>query len=188
MKYVIEHLEPFLSKWCYLEYKHISGIVGKEHLIFANIKRTNDVLQLERLGKVENKSVKELNLPDACILDPNARVVLSQNDAHHFQYLIFGGILGDAPMKNRTKKELTQFMNIPDRSLGDKQMSTDTAVYVARQIIEGTPLEKLKFKDSIEIELGKGESVILPFRYVLIGNKPMLPAGLIDYLRAKKGF
>lgn len=187
MIYIIEHLEQYLSKWCLLEYKHISQIVGREYLMFTNIKKTNDTIKLKGLGKIEQQSVRELTLPNACVLDPNARATLSPKDKHHFNYLIFGGILGDAPQKHRTKKELTQYMNVPDRNLGDKQMSTDTAVFVAKKIINGTPLNKIPFRDNVEIELKKGESIILPFRYVLNGTKPMLPKGLVEFLKAKKG-
>ncbi len=188
MIYVIEHLEPMLSKWVFLEYKHISEIVGKASLMFTNITRTNDVLRLNRLGRVEEKSVKELNLPDACILDPSARVTLSPDDAKHFKYLVFGGILGDAPMQGRTRKEITSKVNLPDRNLGKKQMSTDTAVYVARAVVSGTLLTGIRFRDNIELHLQEGLSVKLPFSYVLLGRKPMITPGLEDYLRAKKGF
>ena len=37
--YVIEHLEPRIYRWCVIEYKHISKIVGKENLWFTNGKR-----------------------------------------------------------------------------------------------------------------------------------------------------
>lgn len=188
MIYVIEHLEPMLSKWVFLEYRHISKVVGKTSLMFTNIRRMNDLLRLGRLGMVQEKSVKELNLPDACILDPSARVTLSPDDAKHFKYLIFGGILGDAPMQGRTRSELTSKVNLPDRNLGRRQMSTDTAVYVAKAIVSGARLAELKFRDDIELQLEPGLSVKLPFRYLILGRKLMLTPGLEDYLRAKKGF
>jgi len=30
MKFIIEHLEPTLSDWCFIEYNHISKIAGLE--------------------------------------------------------------------------------------------------------------------------------------------------------------
>lgn len=179
MKFIIEHLEPELFEWCILEYKHISEIVGKDNLIFTNIKK--DKNKIKDLGKVYKESVKELDFKNACILDPFAEKILSKNDK--FDYLILGGILGDYPMKKRTEIELSSKMDAEKRNLGKEQMSTDTAVYVANEITKGKTLNDFKFKDEIEIEIDEGESIQLPFRYVIINNKPMLPKGLIEYLK-----
>lgn len=187
MIYVVEHLEPFLSKWVRLEYAHISAIVGKKNLLFTNIKKKADAARLVHLGKVSPKSVTKLKLKNACILDPSSKLALSRKDAH-FRYLIFGGILGDAPMLGRTKKELSSKLSLPARNLGRRQMSTDTAIYVAKKIISGIPFSKIRFRDKIEIAIAKHESVILPFRYALVKNKPLLPPGLVAYLKARKIF
>ncbi|MBW2977280.1 hypothetical protein KY331_00390 [Candidatus Woesearchaeota archaeon] len=181
MKYIIEHLEPELHEWCLLEYKHISEIVGKNNLIFTNVKDGAD--NLEGLGKVRKESIKELNFKRICILDPFAEKTLSNQDKEKFDYLIFGGILGDYPMKKRTKAELSDKMDVEKRNIGKEQMSTDTAVYVVKGIIEGKKLEDFEFKDEIEIEIGEGESIQLPFRYVIINGKPLLPKGLIEHLK-----
>ena len=187
MKFIIEHLEPELFKWCLLEYQHISSIVGKNNLIFANIKK-KDSKKLSSLGKVEFKSVKKLNLKRVCILDPFATKTLSPKDSEIFDYLILGGILGNEPMDRRTKKELSM-PGIPRRNLGKKQMSTDTAVLVSHKIVnKSIPLNKLKFKDEIEIKIGKNLSTILPYRYLLEKNKVVLPKGLIKYLKTEDKF
>jgi len=186
MKYIIEHLEPRLYKWCILEYKHISEIVRKNNLIFTNIKSGSD--KLKGLGKIYRESIKELDLKRVCILDPFAEKILSFKDKEKFDYLVFGGILGDFPMKKRTKKELSDKMNVEKRNLGKKQMSTDTAVYVAKGIIEGKKLEDFKFQDEIEVEIKEGESVILPFRYVVEKGKPILPKGFVEFLKKRKQF
>ena len=78
-KFIIEHLEPRLWKWCLVEYRHISEIVGKRNLIFTNVKKLGE--KLKDLGKVESKSVKEMNLKNACV---QARFFF------HFVYYIFG--------------------------------------------------------------------------------------------------
>tara|TARA_Y100000310_G_C20703481_1_gene832295 strand:- start:6118 stop:6648 length:531 start_codon:yes stop_codon:yes gene_type:complete len=176
MQYIIENLEPKLSKWCILEYSHIIKIV--KNPLFTNIKPTNKL-------KAEQKStpVKKLNLKNACILDPNAKKTLTPSDK--FDYLIFGGILGDDPPQKRTN---LINMKAEKRNLGKEQMSTDTAVLVAKLITEGTPLENLKFKDEIEIPMQDNESVILPFRYLIENNKPVLAEGLIEYLKKKQSF
>ena len=72
MKFIIEHLEPRLFKWCIIEYTHISEIVGKDNLIFTNI-RENDIKKLEKLGEVYTKSVKKMNFDNSCVLDPFAK-------------------------------------------------------------------------------------------------------------------
>ena len=64
--FVIEHLEPKLFKWCLLEYAHISFFVGKKNLLFTNIKSA----ALNKFGRVESRSVKQLRFVNACILDP----------------------------------------------------------------------------------------------------------------------
>ena len=113
MKYIVEHLEKNVYKWCLIEYTHISKIVGKENLIFTNVKK--DKKKLEKLGEVREKSVKELNLKNACVLDPNAEITLSSKD-NSFGYLIFGGILGDYPPKKRTKSELSSKLDFEKRN------------------------------------------------------------------------
>jgi ribosome biogenesis SPOUT family RNA methylase Rps3 len=182
MRYVIEHLEPRLYPWCLLEYRHISSIVGKKNLIFTNTKAG----ALKALGRVHANSVRSMQLSNACVLDPNAELLLSPRDT--FDYLIIGGILGDEPMQGRTEIELTNTLNLPARNLGKEQMSTDTAVYVAKYLLEGGRFSDLNFGDTIEIELCDSESVVLPFRYVLIDGKPLLPDGLIDLLRRRRRF
>lgn len=187
MKVIIEHLEPELFKWCLIEYKHISKIVGKNNLVFTNIKK-KDVIKLSKLGKVETKKVKELNLKKMCILDPFAKQLLSPEDSELFDYFIFGGILGNEPMEGRTKKELS-IPGVARRNLGKRQMSTDTAALVTYKIIDKKiPFSKLKFKDEIEISIGKNLSAVLPYRYLLEKGKVSLAKGLIKYLKKEDKF
>ena len=189
MLYILEHLELRLYKWCYLEYQHISKIVGKEHLLFTNIKTASQKNKLLPFGKVEQRSVTELNLQRACILDPFAQKTLKPEDKHLFDYFIFGGILGDYPMKARTKVELSNKLNAQIRNIGKEQFPTDNAFYVVKQIIENNKqLSDLKFKDELELPIKEGESVHLPFRYVLIKGKPLVYPKLMHYLKTKKGF
>ncbi len=182
--FIIEHLDCKLWKWCLIEYKHISKIVGKGKLLFTNIKNK----QLGKYGKRNSKSISELNLKNACILDPDAKKTLSPEEAKKFKYFIFGGILGDYPPKKRTKKELTKKLNFTARNIGKKQFSTDNAVAVVKEILKGKKLKDLKFKKKIEIQLGKYDSVILPYRYLLIKNKPLISKELVEYLKRRKEF
>jgi ribosome biogenesis SPOUT family RNA methylase Rps3 len=178
MRYVIEHLEPRLFKWCLLEYRHIVSIVGKENALFTN-------LASKELPSTKDR-VKDLDLKHVCVLDPYARKTLSASDK--FENLIFGGILGDAPMQGRTTRELTMPLAAESRNLGKYQFSTDTAVYVAKHLMGGGKLSELSFQDTITIEISDSESVELPFRYVMIGGIPLLPPCLVEYLKSRKGF
>jgi ribosome biogenesis SPOUT family RNA methylase Rps3 len=186
MKYIIEHLEPEMFDWCVIEYRHISQIVGKENLIITNVKKGNE--KIEELGEIHKESVSGMKLQKACVLDPEAMLALHPEDSEEFEYLIFGGILGDHPPRKRTKPELTSKIDADSRNLGDRQMSTDTAVYVAKKIVDGIPLRKIKFKDGIELDVAEGESVILPYRYVLENGKIVLPEGFVEFLRDRDEF
>jgi len=191
MKFIIEHLEPTLSDWCFIEYNHISDIVGSENLIFSNIKSDAEKEKLQELGEVKFESVIELNLQKVCILDPNAENQLSPVDAS-FDCLIFGGILGDHPPQNRTEESLTSKLEQESRNLGKEQMSTDTAVLVAKKIIEGKTFSELQFKDTIELDVENPEgiehTITLPYRYLLENGKPILAKGLAEFLLDKEEF
>ncbi len=188
MKYVIEHLDGRVYKWCNLEYTHIFEIVGKENLIFTNVKGKKGQEILGKIGKVYKESVTELNFQNVCILDPAAKQTFDKTDAKQFDYLIFGGILGDYPMRQRTKDELSdKFPQAQIRNIGAKQMSTNTAVYVVHELAKGKTLNDFDFQDDLVIETGKDEEVVLPYRYVKIDGKVMLPKGLHEHIK-KKGF
>lgn len=185
--FIIEHLEPELYEWCKIEYESISKIVGKSNLWFTNLKNIKNKLFLKKYGKILDKSVKELNLKNACVFDPNAEKTLSQGDCKNTNYFIFGGILGDYPPKKRTKKELTPFIKSERiRNIGKKQMSTDNAVLVVKEISEGKKLGDLKFKDKVEVKISEIESVGLPYRYRVINDRPFMSSKIIEYLKRKK--
>ena len=181
--FIIEHLEPKLWPWCIIEYKHISRTVRKKNVWFTNIKKS-DVRKLEKYGKVFTQSIKSMRLENPYLLDPEAKQTLTPENSRPFQYFIFGGILGDNPPKKRTQAELALFLpNAKIFNIGKAQMSTDNAVYVVKQIVNGTPLEKILFQDEIEIKLNKIESTILPYRYALVNGKPFYSKELINYLK-----
>lgn len=133
---------------------------------------------------VFEKSFKELNLKRACLLSPYANKTLTKKDANKFDYMIFGGILGDNPPKKRTVKYFNS-VKCEKRNLTEKQMSTDTAVYIAKNIMGGKSIKSFDFIDGIEIKLDKYLGVMLPFRYVRIKNKILLPPGLAGFLRKR---
>lgn len=191
MKFVIEHLEPKLYEWCLIEYEHISKIVGKENLIFTNIKKI-DIKKLKKYGKVYVQSVAELNFKKLCILSQYSGKTLMNNDKSKFQYFVFGGILGDNPARKRTNGMINQLkkqkIKFETRNLGRGQMPTDAAVYVAKKVLEGKKLCDFRFVDELEVEINENESVNLQFRYVIDNNKFIINEKLIEYLRKRKGF
>ncbi len=188
--YIIEHLEPQLWPWCLIEYESLSKEVGKENVWFTNVQK-KDVMKLTKFGKIFTESIRDMTIDmnKACILEPLAPKTLSPQDAKQFHYYLFGGILGDAKLNGRTQRELTRFLSkAHQRNIGKEQFSTDNAVYVTHQIAQGTKLENIKFQDTIEIDINKVESVMLPYRYPLIKGKPRISPKLISYLKNKKGF
>lgn len=188
MKYIVEHLDPELYEWCMVEYTHISEIVGKENLMFTNIRKAEERKKLEVLGSVEQKSVKELNLKKVCILDPAASKTLESKDKQTFDYLVFGGILGDWPPQQRTKKELSEKMDAERRNLGAEQMSTNTAVYVAKKIMDGMKFSEFEFIEELVIPIEEGEEISLPFRFVVEQGKPVLAKGYIEFVKKQDVF
>lgn len=198
MKFAIEHLEPELFEWCLIEYGHISDIAGKENLIFTNIKNKKDASKLKKLGKVFGRKIAELkdelrlDKDNICILSQYSKKTLTAEDKNKFGYFVFGGILGDNPAKKRTTSIISSLkskkIGYETRNLGKKQMPTDTSVYAAKKILEGKKLNALKFADELEIEINENESVVLPFRYVIDGNKLVISEKLVAHLRKRKGF
>ncbi|HJX05279.1 MAG TPA: SAM-dependent methyltransferase [Candidatus Nanoarchaeia archaeon] len=186
MKYIIEHLEKRLYKWCFLEYKHISTIVGKENLIFTRLNKSQ-AEKLKGFGACYTKSVAELNFEKMCVLDLEAEKVLTEEDAKRFEYLVFGGILGDNPPRKRTRKELI-LKDAERRNIGKEQLPTDNSVFVCKQIVQGKKFEEIEFQDEVEIKIKEGESIILPFRYVLVNGKPLISNELLHYIKTRKGF
>jgi len=198
MKFAVEHLEPELFEWCLIEYRHVSEIVGKNNLIFTNIKNEKDKKILKKFGIVYDKSISELsdelrhNENRICVLSQYAAKTLATDDKSKFEYFLFGGILGDDPAKRRTEEIIKELndkkMKFGERNIGNKQMPTDAAVYVAKKILGGKKLGDFRFVDELEIEINENESISLPFRYVIDNNKAVISEKLVDYLRRRKEF
>lgn len=191
MKYIIEHLEPELFEWCLIEYQHISEIVGKDNLILTNIGK-KDVKKLSSFATAYTKRLCELKLEGLCVMSQYADKELATADKDKFQYLVFGGILGDNPAKKRTNGLISSLTDakVPfeQRSLSWRQMPTDNAVYVSKKIIDGAKLKDLHFVDHLEIEIDDGESIMLDFRYIVDGKKVVISPKLVEYLRKNRGF
>ncbi|EIW68648.1 hypothetical protein TREMEDRAFT_18879, partial [Tremella mesenterica DSM 1558] len=118
-----------------------------------------------------------------CLLDPKATLPLSPEDKSKFSVFLYGGILGDDPPRDRTS-ELRK-LGYEGRHLGEKQMTTDTAVLVTKLIVEdGFTLDQIPYVDFPTISFSKYESVEMPFRYVAESNgQPILPPGMKQHLK-----
>jgi ribosome biogenesis SPOUT family RNA methylase Rps3 len=191
MKFVIEHLDPELFKWCLIEYEHISTILGKNNLIFTNIPK-KEKNKLTEYGIVEEKGISELNFKKICVLSQYAPKTLTTSDKEGFDYFVFGGILGDNPAKKRTIDIINSLkkskMKFEERNLGSKQMPTDIAVYVTKTILDGKRLDELRFVDEVEIEINENECVNLPFRYIIDDKNLVISEKLVEHLRKAKEF
>ena len=192
MKFIIEHLEPKLFDWCMIEYGHISKIVGKNNLIFTNIKNKNEAKKLKKYGEVYENNISELNFKDICVLTQYSEKTLTTNDKNEFRYFVFGGILGDNPAKKRTNEIINNLkkrkIKFETRNLGNMQMPTDVAVFAAKKILYGKKLSDLRFVDKVEVEINENESVALPFRYIVDNKKLVISEKLVEYLRKRKEF
>jgi len=188
--YIIEHLEPKVFKWCFIEYKNISKIVGKDNLWFTNIKqKSKEARELRKYGKVFKESVSKLNLKNACVLDPETNKTLTPGETKRFDYFIFGGILGDYPPRKRTTSELTSKLSGAEvRNIGKNQFSTDNAVLVTKEIVKGKSLEDLKFVNKRIVKINDIESIELPYSYPIVNGKPQISKELVNYLKKKKSF
>lgn len=190
MKFIIEHCDEKVWKWSFIEYKQCSKHIGKENIIFSNIKREYDRRKLKPYGKVEEKNMLEMNLPKSktIILDPSSDKMLSRADSS-YEYFIFGGILGDYPMQKRTEKAITSKMKgYETRNLGTEQFSTDNAVYIAGELLKGKKLGSMKFANPYKIKMKKGEELIMNFSYPIVNGKVLVSKELLKYIKSDKGF
>ncbi len=186
-RFIIVHMEKRLYKWAFLEYEHLAELVGKEKILFTNL-TASMAKKLSLCGKTTTQSIEKIPFTKPCLLDPHAEQTLTPHDAKRFSDFIFGGILGDFPPQKRTQELVKLLPHIPRRNLGKRQMATDTAVFVAKKICEGVPLEKLFFQDGYTIQMGKNTDMELPYRYVVDRERIVFSEKLLLYLKKKKGF
>ena len=161
---------------------------------------------LEKICLLDPKAPLKLDVSDAAKY--SAPSSSKQRDGP-FDYFLFGGILGDDPPRDRTASLRT--MGFPGRHLGKIQMTTDTALGVTKRVVEdglhlhlpaseedqaaqeseesGRGNGKLRFVDHPEIRFGGGESVEMPFRYMVEDQAnpqdetPRMPPGMRDHIR-----
>ncbi|KAK8846674.1 hypothetical protein IAR55_005761 [Kwoniella newhampshirensis] len=202
-RYVIEHMEDddesteALPEWVQLEYSHMLKLVGPSSSVhFTSLSSTSIPPLTSHLASPKAHPTTSpilsllptLNPPidfsRVCLLDPRAPKVLSPEDGESFDVFLYGGILGDDPPRDRTG-ELRK-LGFEGRHLGEKQMTTDTAVGVTKIVVEdGVPLDKIPYTDFPTITFNKYESIEMPFRYVKDDKgEPILPPGMKEHLKA----
>ncbi len=186
MLFVIEHLEPVVSKWVWYEYKHASRIVGKENLIITNVKDPREAKELRKIAIVSRESIIEVGAPSKrlIILDPQAKESLRLEDFKEVDFIVVGGIMGDHPPRGRTFELLTK--RIPGckaRNIGKEQFSVDGAIYIALMISEGISLEEIPIVKGLEIKVNEYLTIELPYAFPLVNNRPLISEELIEYLK-----
>lgn len=183
IRLVIENLEPKFSKWLMLEYTHAVELWG-DGLTFANVrdKRLQRALQGLPGVHVSGRSITQLELGKALVLDPMAKRVLTTEDCRKCDTLVVGGILGGEVMRGRTQKLITRRSKIPGRSLGPTQLPIDVAVFAARAIALGSTLDELEFTKGLTVRYGDGMEVELPYGYPVVNEKVIMTPGLLPYL------
>lgn len=188
MKYVIEHMEPEISEWVRLEYEAIASEVPR--LILTSIRPGLKIPSsiAERVATTEldisqlHQADAQFDLSKVILLDPSASQPLVPEDAKHFEYFLFGGILGDHPPRDRTGD--LRKLGFAGRNLGDVQMTTDTAVRVTQKVLNGTHLVDLPFVDFPELRFNEHESTEMPFRYLIDSKgEPIMPEGMRDLIQ-----
>lgn len=185
MKYVIEHIGGKIFKWSLLEYRHASEFVGKENFIITNVPEKS-MKDVEGFATVYKESIFTLNLGLGCVLDPASEETLVPEDAAKFDFLVIGGILGDNPPQARTTELLSKRSNFPTRNMGKMQMPTNVAVIVSKMVMDGKKLDEIEFIDNYELPVSKKLTINLPYRYVAVDKKILLPKYLIDFIKKRQ--
>jgi len=178
--FVIEHLEPVVTPWAYLEYKHAAQLAPR--LIITNVRNEGERACLEPYVDVMAESVAEVaKREEILVLDPRAARPLSSEDFERFEYVVVGGIMGDYPPRGRTQKLLTSRLGAEARNLGACQLSVDGAVYVAAQVARGIRLGDVVVARGVALRSGFVE-VHLPYCYPVGRGGLVLSRELAAYI------
>lgn len=185
---VVEHLEPYTSRWMFYELRHAAILVGDGKLLVTNVKRTCEVELLGEFCRVEKASIVELtpklDIP-IIVLDPSARVRLSPRDFAEPVAVVVGGIMGSHPPGGRTRSLLTVKLEkhgAVARSLGEGQFTIDGAVYMALRVSQGVELEEIPVQRGLRLDLPGGGVVELPFTYPVVDGVPLISREETEYL------
>ncbi len=187
---VIEHMEPFMSRWILEEYKEAMNIASKSGLTMS-ITGVRDpvaeaLLKRNNIPYTSIHSWEVCDRPGAIVLDLWADRDLKTWEASNASCFIIGGIMGDNPPRGRGVILRSMFDWASIRRLGPLQLSVDTTVRVISKILEGYEITDIKMSNSVRLivktPLGDVE-VSLPFAYILDerGN-PLVSKGITELL------
>lgn len=183
IRLVVENLEPRHSEWLMLEYAHACKLWGGE-VFFTNVRDPKLQRGLQRLAgaHVSARSVRDLDVGEAVVLDPKAAKPLTVADCKAFDALVVGGILGGEAMRGRTRDLLTRRAKLPARHLGAIQLPIDIAVFAARAVALGARVVDLEFSNGVTVRYADGMDIELPYGYPVVNDKVIVTPGLVDYL------
>lgn len=181
--FAIEHVEPRIDAWLWLEYTHAAGIV--ERLVFTGVKDARQRERLAGLAEARGEPAAEAFAGRRVLaLDPRAPAPLRTEDFDAFDVVVVGGILGFEELDGRTERLVTKAQGLEARHLGKLQLPIDMAVLVANLVRLGMRLEDIELTTELEVELGEGRSVELPYAYPVVDGQVIVTPGLVAYLRA----
>lgn len=184
--FCVEHAEARIDEWLWLEYAHCAQLV--ERLAFTGVRRAEDRARLAELAEARAEPAAEAFAGRRIVVtDPQAGEPLRAEDFERFDVLVVGGILGFEEFTGRTSKLITAPQKLEARHLGPLQLPIDMAVLVSNLVRMGMALEDIELTTEVEVDLGGGRSVELPYAYPVVEGKVLLTPGLVDYLRRKGG-
>lgn len=182
--FAIEHAEARVDEWLWLEYRHAAQLVEK--LAFTGV---HDAQQRARLAELAPAHAEPAAMvfPGKRILvtDPEAPKPLTTEDFDRFDIVVIGGILGVEEFTGKTGKLITRPHGLAARNLGKLQLPIDMAVLVANLVRLGARLEDIELTNLVEVDLGPGRSVELPYAYPVVDGKLLITPGLVEYLQRK---
>ncbi len=182
---IIEHLEPVLSKWLFLEYVHAAELAKPVPVTITNVKKEEERAFLSRYVPARREGVSQLGIPpeELIVLDPQAPTRLEPEDFLEPVYVVVGGIMGDYPPRGRTRDLLTRKLSgARARNIGPGQFPIDCAVYVAVAVAKGLSLDEIPVLDTLEIKTCEYHSIVLPYAYPLKDGKPLISEEVLHYL------
>lgn len=139
------------------------AVVSRYNLLYLTTKENIDKILADEAAHKDDDTVEIAKIfstrmsvsskdqsSNICFMDMRGEKELAPEDSQRFEFLIFGGILGDHPPQDRGKELRENFANV--RQLGTVQMTTDTALLVSREILEeGKPINTMSFTTDPQI-------------------------------------
>ncbi|MCA1813792.1 MAG: hypothetical protein LC624_07560 [Halobacteriales archaeon] len=180
--FCIEHAEARIDEWLWLEYAHAAQLV--ERLVFTNVQGAEERERLQELAEARAEPAGEAFAGQRILVtDPEAEPAVRPDEFDDFDVLVVGGILGVEEFTGKTGKLITRPQHLEARHLGPLQLPIDMAVLVGNLVRMGLELEDIELTKEVEIELGEGRSVELPYAYPVVEGQLLITPGVVDDLK-----